>query len=91
MIGPTRAHQGRHPSPALLLEPKLGFKAPAVPCSSLGSGGPRCAYSVKGTNGVAGGALAPGAAGKPGAPEDTTRVRLCPEVDGEEEGQRAPR
>lgn len=81
VIGPTRTHQGRHPPPALRLEPKLGFKAPAVPCSSLSSGGPRCSYSVKGMNGVAGGALASGAMGKPGAPEDATSVCVCPEVE----------
>ena len=52
-------------------------------------GGPRLARSVGGMNGgVAGGALAAGNTGKPGAPEDAARARVCREVEGE--GQRAP-
>lgn len=84
----TRAHPGRHPPPALLLEPKLGFKAAAAPRASLGSGGPLCACGVKAMNGgVAGSTLAAGAAGKPGAPEDAARVHLCPEVEGRDRGR----
>lgn len=58
-----------------------------MPRSSPGPGGSGCARSVEGMNGgVAGGALAAGDAGKPGAPEDAARARGYPEA--EEEGQR---
>lgn len=63
--------------------PKLGLK---VRCALRFSppASARCASSVGRMNdGVAGGALAAGDAGKPGALEDATCAPVSPEVEGE--------
>lgn len=89
MTGPlARAGANAHPQPCCWVY--IVFKATAAPRSFPGAGCPRCAGTARRMNGggVEGGALAADDAGKPGAPEDTARVGVGPEVEGE--GQRAP-
>lgn len=64
---------GQKPTPALLLAPK---RQSTTPCGSSRPGCPRCACIVERMNGgIATGALAPGDARKPGAPEDAVSYR----------------